>query len=217
MPPFKKGHSVKTRAKDKRIKRTTKATTASLHARHTSDVSLHWTCKVCPLAFHTRDQLRNHIKQQHPNADSDTDSNHNCNACPLLFDTREQLRQHKKQQHPRADPKSAIERKQKSRAAMTEEQKETHRAKERDRWKENDDKYNANRRKRYDEKNTDIFAEQRDRAAKTFVKYPDHPLFNEKSFNEGIRTDIANIVGKNPEDVENADVWGIQELFEAYG
>ena len=103
------------------------------------------------------------------------------------------------------------------RANETPTQIEKRLEKDRDRYHKNQEKYTAARRKRYDEKNMDLFIEQRERAAKAFIQYPNHPFFDEKSFNTGMRKTIADIVNKKPDEVENSDVWGIQELFQEYG
>ena len=75
----------------------------------------------------------------------------------------------------------------------------------------------ARRRKRYDTRKMDLFLEQRERAAKTFVKYYGHPLFNKKTFDENTRQMIADIADKSYEDVEGVEVWGHESLFGPYG
>jgi hypothetical protein len=57
--------------------------------------------------------------------------------------------------------------------------------------KECNEKYAARRRRCYNNKNMNAVIERRERAAETLIKYPGHPVFNIKTFNDGMRTKIA--------------------------
>ena len=163
-----------------------------------------WECGPCDLKFNTQLQYRLHL-QKH------SKQTWECKPCHLEFNTRVQLRLHI-QKHSKAALKSATERQQERRSKKTTTLKEQTRSTARDGWDEKKDKYNARRRKRYDERNVDLFVEQRERGAKTFKCYDTHPRFSRKKINKYRKT-IADITKKSVRDIEDAEVWGVAQLF----
>ncbi len=100
---------------------------------------------------------------------------------------------------------------------MTPEQKENKKEYDREYYDSHKSEFVARRRKRYDEKNTDLFCEQRERNAKSFKKFEGHPTFDRSKINE-TRKKIAELIGKKSfEDVEDVEVWGLEQLFNVFG
>ena len=101
------------------------------------------------------------------------------------------------------------------RANFTKKQKQRERVKNRKRWNSNSERYCANRRNNYADRNIDLFFEQKENAAKSFAKYVNHPTFDRTKF-DTYRADVANLIGKNAYDIEDLEVWGILHLFESF-
>ena len=100
---------------------------------------------------------------------------------------------------------------------MTSEQKENRKASGRKYYADNKDKFVERRRKYYDDSNMDLFYEQKVRAASAFERFETHPTFDRCEIDKA-RDKIADIIGKDSRnDVEDTEVWGVEQLFNPYG